>query len=602
MNLMQTLRKLLNLLTQNELKRARLLLVMILVMALLDMIGVASILPFMAVLANPELVETNVILNAVYKASSNLGVESTEQFMFILGIGVFVLLIFSMGFKALTIYAQLRFSLMREYTIGKRLIEGYLHQPYSEFLNRHSADLGKTILSEVATVIENGVVPIMNLIAQCAVTVSLLALLIFIDIKLAFFVGLTLISIYVLIYKSTSSMLVRMGSERMKANQERFIVVNEAFGAAKEVKVGGLENIYIKRFENPAQTYARHQASAMVISQLPRYAIEAIAFGGLLMVMLYLMAQNGNFVSTLPIISLYAYAGYRLLPALQMIYAELTKLSFVGPALEALHKDLTSLQHAGSNMQKPAMPLTREITLNHIVYRYPNANTSTLKDISLSIPAKSIVGLVGTTGSGKTTMVDLILGLLDANEGTLAIDGQPITKHNKRSWQRSIGYVPQQIYLADDSVAANIAFGIEPEKIDQLKIECAAKIANLHEFITNDLPQGYATMVGERGVRLSGGQRQRIGIARALYHNPQVLILDEATSALDKLTEQAVMEDMHNLGHEITIILIAHRLSTVKECDQIFLLENGELRGQGRFNELKQASELFRSMAEKNTH
>jgi len=312
--------------------------------------------------------------------------------------------------------------------------------------------------------------------------------------------------------------------------------------------------------------------------------------------MLYLMAQSGSFASALPIIALYAFAGYRLMPALQQIYGALTSLRFAGPALDALHQDLMSLQPAGPNTQQPAMPLTQAITLNNIVYRYPNAATPTLKSISLSIPAKSTVGLVGTTGSGKTTTVDLILGLLDAQEGTLAIDGQPITDHNKRAWQRAIGYVPQQIYLADDSVAANIAFGIEPEQIDLAAVERAAKIANLHEFVISDLPQGYATTVGERGVRLSGGQRQRIGIARALYHNPQVLILDEATSALDNLTEQAVMEAVHNLGHEITIILIAHRLSTVRECDQIFLLEKGELKGSGIYDELTASSQQFKAM------
>jgi ABC-type multidrug transport system fused ATPase/permease subunit len=313
--------------------------------------------------------------------------------------------------------------------------------------------------------------------------------------------------------------------------------------------------------------------------------------------MLYLMAQSGSFASALPIIALYAFAGYRLMPALQQIYGALTQLRFAGPALDALHKDLMSLQPAGPNTQQPAMPLTQAITLNNIVYCYPNAATPALKGISLTIPAKSTVGLVGATGSGKTTTVDLILGLLDAQEGALAIDGQPITDHNKRAWQRAIGYVPQQIYLADDTVAANIAFGIEPEQIDQTAVEKAAKIANLHEFVISDLPRGYATTVGERGVRLSGGQRQRIGIARAMYHNPQVLILDEATSALDNLTEQAVMEAVHNLGHEITIILIAHRLSTVKECDTIFLLEKGELKGRGRFEELAHTSEHFRAMA-----
>jgi ABC-type multidrug transport system fused ATPase/permease subunit len=594
---MQTLKKILDLLTPHERKRAGLLLGMVLVMALLDMLGVVSIMPFMAVLAKPELVETNAVFKAVYATSGNIGINTPEQFLFMLGILVFVLLVSSLAFKAFATYAQLRFIRMREYSIGKRLVEGYLHQPYSWFLNRHSADLGKTILSEVSTVIHGGVTPVMNLIAQGAVTIALLTLLIVMDPKLALIVGLTLAAAYGLIFKATSGLLARMGTERVKANQERFTAVSEAFGAAKEVKVGGLEQVYIKRFAVPAENLARYSASAQVISQLPRFALEAIAFGGMLLVMLYLMAQSGSFASALPIIALYAFAGYRLMPALQQIYGALTQLRFSGPALDALHKDLMSLQPTGPNTQQPAMPLTQAITLDKIIYRYPNAATPALKSICLTIPAKSTVGLVGATGSGKTTTVDLILGLLDAQEGTLAIDGQPITDHNKRAWQRAIGYVPQQIYLADDSVAANIAFGIKPEQIDQVAVERAAKIANLHEFVISELPQGYATTVGERGVRLSGGQRQRIGIARALYHNPQVLILDEATSALDNLTEQAVMEAVHNLGHEITIILIAHRLSTVKDCDIIFLLEKGELKAQGRFGELMQANEIFKKMA-----
>jgi ABC-type multidrug transport system fused ATPase/permease subunit len=599
----QNLTKLLDLLTPPERKRAMLLLGMILAMALLDMIGVASIMPFMAVLANPELVETNALLNSAFTASSNLGIDTTEQFLFVLGMLVFLVLVVSLAFKALTTYAQLRFTLMREYSIGKRLVEGYLHQPYGWFLSRHSADLGKNILSEVEKVIYQAIVPMMALIAQGAAAAALLTLLILIDPKLALIVGLTLATAYALIFKATSGLLSRMGTERVTANQARFTAVSEAFGASKEVKVGGLEQAYIQRFSDPAQAYARHQATAQVISQLPRFALEAIAFGGMLLVVLYLMAQSGSFASALPIIALYAFAGYRLMPALQQVYGALTQLRFAGPALDALHADLMSLQPAHSNPSedaialKQAITLKKAITLNQIQYHYPNAPQLALKNLSLTIPAKSTVGLVGATGSGKTTTVDLILGLLEAQKGTLAVDGQAITEHNRRTWQRAIGYVPQQIYLADDTVAANIAFGLKAKDIDQKAVERAAKIANLHDFVGNELPQQYQTTVGERGVRLSGGQRQRIGIARALYHHPQVLILDEATSALDNLTEHAVMEAVHNLGHEITIILIAHRLSTVKACDTIFLLERGELKAQGTFDELTQANERFRAMA-----
>ena len=588
------IKKLLDLLTPPERKRAYQLLGMILVMSILDMIGVASIMPFMAVLANPELVETNAFLKTVY---TKIGFSDPQKFLFALGMLVFVLLVVSLAFKALTTYVQLRFTLMREYSIGKRLVEGYLHQPYSWFLNRHSADLGKTILSEVEKVIYSAVMPFMTLMAQGAVAIVLLTLLILIEPQLALIVGLTLFTAYALIFNASRAFLARIGQERVAANQKRFTAVSDAFSASKEVKVGGLEHVYIRRFAEPAECYAQHQASEHVIRELPRYALEAIAFGGMLLVVLYLLAQSGSFTSALPIIVLYAFACYRLMPALQQIYGAVTQLRFSGPALNALHADLMNLQPAQSNPSQDAIALKQAITLNRIHYRYPNASQPALKNLSLTIPARSTVGLVGTTGSGKTTAVDLILGLLDAQEGKLEVDGQAIAGHNRRSWQRAVGYVPQQIFLCDDTVAANIAFGPEAKDIDQEAVERAAKIANLHEFVMNELPQQYQTAVGERGVRLSGGQRQRIGIARALYHNPQVLILDEATSALDNLTEQEVMEAVHNLGHEITIILIAHRLSTVKACDIIFLLEKGELKAQGTFEELIQASERFRTMA-----
>jgi len=594
---MQILKKLFSLLTAQEKKRASILFVMVLTMALLDMIGVASIMPFMAVVANPEIVESNVFLKTAYAVSINVGIDTIEEFLFLLGAIVFVLLVVSQVFKALTTYAQLRFSLMREYSIGKRLVEGYLHQPYNWFLSRHSADIGKTILSEVGTVIGNGFMPMINLISQGTVAIALLTLLILIDPKLALIVGLTLATSYALIFNASRGLLSRMGAERVKANQQRFTTVSEAFGASKEVKVGGLEQAYIQRFSAPAQTYARHQATASIISQLPRFAIEAIAFGGMLLVVLYLMAQSGSFASALPVITLYAFASYRLMPALQQIYVAVTQLRFVAPALDALHADLMSLQPLHPNPNQGAIALSQAITLNQVQYRYPNAPQSALKNLSLTIPAKSTVGLVGATGSGKTTTVDLILGLLEVQHGTLEVDGQVITEHNRRAWQRVIAYVPQQIYLADDTVAANIAFGLDASDIDQAAVERAAKIANLHEFVANELPQQYHTTVGERGVRLSGGQRQRIGIARALYQNPLVLILDEATSALDNLTEQAVMEAVNNLGHDITIILIAHRLSTVRQCDQIYLLERGEVKASGTYDELIESHAEFKMMA-----
>ena len=591
---MKNIKKLLYLLSSYERRRAMLLLGMILFMALLNMLGVASIMPFIAVLTNPELIETNEILNTAYKTLSIFGVETKQQFLFVLGIFVFILLIISIAFKALTNYAQVRFARMREYSIGKRLLEGYLHQPYSWFLNRHSAELSKTILSDLSIVISKGFAPMMILISQSAVTLALLTLLIFVDHKLTLIVIISLSVAYGLIYKLNKNLMTRIGKEIFKANQGRFGTLTEVFGASKEVKVGGLEETYIKRFSDPSKTLAQTIALEALVNQLPRFTLEAVAFGGMLLVLLYLMAQGGDISNVIPIIALYAFAGYRLMPALQHIYISLTQLRIVGPALDSIHNDLKSLQLKIIDKGENPLQLNEDISLNHIHYHYPNTSRTAVKDINLSIPARNTVGLVGATGSGKTTIADIILSLLEAQQGTLEVDGIVVNKHNQRAWQRSIGYVPQQIFLADDTVANNIAFGIDTKNIDHEAVEHAAKIANLHEFVINELPEHYKTTVGERGIRLSGGQRQRIGIARALYKKPQVLILDEATSALDNLTEQAVMEAVHNLKNNITIILIAHRLSTVKKCDKIFLFEKGELKNEGTFDELININENFK--------
>ena len=592
---MQTLKKLLFLLTPPERKRSVLLLLMILIMSLLDMAGVASILPFMAVLTNPGLIETNDILNTIYEVSKNFGIENNQQFLFALGLTVFVILIFSLTFKALTNYVLIRFVQMREYTIGKRLIEGYLHQPYSWFLSRHSADLGKIILSEVQQLVSDGIRPLMELIAKGMVAFTLIILLILVDPILTLVIGLILTIAYLLVFYFVSRSLKRSGKKRLLHNQLRFTTINEAFGGAKEVKIGNLERSYIKKFSISAQTYAIVHASQLVIAQIPRFILEAIAFGGILLIMLYMMSQTGSINSALPIVSLYVFAGYRLMPAVQQIYESFTQLTFIGPSLDKLYDDINNLNEYNTNDEnQEILPFKKTISLKNISYSYPNSKRKILQNIDISINSKSTIGIVGTTGSGKTTTVDIILGLLEPQLGSLEVDGKIINKKNSRSWQRSIGYVPQQIFLADDTIAANIAFGIEFEDINQEAIEKASKIANLHDFILAELPNKYQTTIGERGVKLSGGQRQRIGIARAIYHNPQLLILDEATSALDNQTERAVMDAINNLGKNITIVVIAHRLNTIKKCDKIYLLEKGQIIDEGSFEDLIKSNEDFR--------
>ena len=574
---MLIIKKLLFLLSANEQKRMGLLVFLILIMAFLDMIGVASILPFISVLVNPELVETNIILKNMFEISRMLGVENNQQFLFLLGVLIFLFLIILVLFKIFTTYIQTYFVQMCECSIGKRLIEGYLHQPYSWFLTRNSADLGKNILSEVQQINANALSPSIELIAKGMVAITISTLLIVVDPKLALIVGLTISFAYISIFYFVSKFLKKKGEERLINNRLRFTAISEAFGSVKETKVAGLEQRYIERFYAPSKIYANNKAFASIISTLPRFFLEAIVFGGILLIILYLMKQSDSFVNALPIIGLYVFAGYRLMPAIQQIYVSFTRITFAIPSVEKLYEELKNLKKFKAQQNEGIISFNKSITLKNVYYNYPNSSRTALKNLNLNIPANSSIGLVGTTGSGKSTAVDIILGLLEPQKGSLEIDGQVINNKNLRSWQRSIGYVPQHIYLSDDTIEANIAFGLEPKHINKYLVEKSSKIANLHNFVTIELPKKYETTIGERGIRLSGGQRQRIGIARALYHNPKVLILDEATSALDNQTEEAVMDAINNISNEITIILIAHRLNTVKDCDIIFKLENGKI-------------------------
>lgn len=551
-------------------------------------------MPFMAVLTSPDIIQTNSILNNLFNLSKKIGVETNNQFLFVLGIFVFILLVSSISFRALTNYAQLRFTFMRQHSLGKRMIEGYLHQPFSWFLNRHSADLGKNLLSEVSQVISKGINPSLNIIQQTLITLLIFVILILVNFKITLIVSISLGLAYGIIYSFTRNYAKKIGEVRLKASELIFINITEAFGGIKEIKVNGSEKNFVNKYIDPSLKLAKSQALSGLISILPRSALEAITFGGSILLILYFISQSGNFNEIIPITSLYIFAAYRLMPALQGIYNSANQLRYVKPALDALYEDLKNLKSIIPPKDEKKLQLKKNINLKNIIYQYPDSEKIVLNNLNLNIPASSKVGIVGATGSGKTTIVDIILGLLELQKGCLEVDGKLIKKSNLRSWQNSIGYVPQNIFLTDDTISANIAFGVENNKVNQKNVEKAAKIASLHEFVVNELPNKYQTYIGEKGIRLSGGQRQRIGIARALYNNPKLLILDEATSSLDNLTERQVMDAVYNMDKDLTVIIIAHRLSTVKECDNIIVLENGELKNQGTFQALSESSNYFR--------
>lgn len=593
-----TFRKLFSILSVRERRTSFWMFVLIVIGAFFEAGGVASIIPFISVLSDPSVVKENVWLAKAYTWS---GMESVDAFTIAMGflfLGVFFT---SLLLKALNQWVQIRFSKMRVHSVGSRLLKGYLSQPYEWFLSRHTSKLATTILSEVNQVVSKSLLPAIQLVAQSIVVTALVVVLLIIDPVLAVSATAVLVGAYVVIYMVVRRPLYRFGRRRYLANLERYRVTQETLGGVKEVKVGCLEQNMLERFIPSSFKTANEEIKASVVKMLPGHFMQAVVFGGVVAVLLYLKQAYGSMAGALPVLSAFAFAAYRLLPALQQIFRQITSMRSNSAALDGLVAEIRSLESVSdSRLQEPRsrFPELKEcIELKDIAYGYPAASEMALKGVSVTVGAKERIGLVGSSGSGKTTTVDVILGLLAPTSGNMFVDGVKINQENVRQWQRSIGYVPQHIFLADETITANIAFGLKPNEIDRDSVIRAAKLANLHDFITTRLPEGYDTEVGERGVRLSGGQRQRIGIARALYHDPDVLILDEATSALDNQTEKVVMEAVDKLASQKTIVLIAHRLSTVRGCDRIYLMSDGQVVGEGRFEDLVRDNAEFSAMA-----
>lgn len=599
--MIDTYRRIISLLNITERRRFYALLVMILIMGFVEVVGVASIMPFFAVLSNPEVVHTNSLLSGAYR---NLGFSSTQSFLMVLGFLVFTVVVFGLIFKAITVFALTRFSYMRINSIGSRLLCAYLRQPYEWFLDQHSSDLSKVVLSEVEKVVSGAVVPATKILAQLTIIAFLVALIVVIDPFVALMAGATLGGSYTLIYVGVRRYLTAIGKDRVTANQERYRTAQEVLNGIKDVKVRGLEEVYHRKFQNASFRFASREAINQIIAALPRFLLEAVAFGGMLGLMLFLLSASEDGLSgVLPLMALYAFAAFRILPALQQFYAGVTLLRYARPALFELsesYRQIVDHVHStdfGSLVSERRLQVKEAVELRDVFFAYPKTSRMALNGLNMRIRANTTVALVGSSGAGKTTAADVILGLLWPSRGGVFVDEVAVTGVNARGWQRTIGYVPQQIFLTSDSVAANIALGVPEKERDDRAIERAARAAELHDFVSRQLPDGYNTNVGERGVRLSGGQRQRIGVARALYHDPDVLILDEATSALDNVTERAVMDAVHNLSKEKTIILIAHRLTTVQTCDEIFVFQDGQVADSGTYSELLDRCAVFRAMA-----
>ena len=593
-------RWLLEMMSPGERHRFWMLVAITFVLTLLEVGSVISILPFLRLLSDPGLIETTPILNWLYTAG---GFETDRSFLIWVGLGVFTITVAGLALKMITIWLTTRFALMRSYSFSAKLLTGYLHQPYEWFLSRHSSDLGSAILAEVDKVVVEALLPAMRIIPETFTILLLIGALCLMEPQIALGGAVLLGGFYSLVFIAVRRVMTRIGKTRLAMNKTRFHVVQEAMGGVKELKIMGLEQGFLGRFRAAAYLMARVQTRGQVIMTIPRYALEGIAFGGMILLILVLMLRGGgDLVGLVPTLGLIAAVGLRLIPALQQLYQRATSLRQSLVTLERIHADMTGLDHEPVSDRerraaRQAIPLKHQLQLSDIRYSYPDTDRPALAGLNMTINANTTVGIVGSTGAGKTTLIDIVLGLLDPAQGTMQVDDTEITPETRRAWQKSLAYVPQTIFLSDGSIAENIAYGVAKENIDMAAVERASKIAALHDFVMTEMEAGYETMVGERGVRLSGGQRQRIGIARALYNDPALLVLDEATSALDTLTEAAVMEAVHNIAGKMTIIMIAHRLSTVRECDEIFMLRGGKVAASGRFDALVQADDEFRQMA-----
>jgi ABC-type multidrug transport system fused ATPase/permease subunit len=565
------LKKIWGIFTRPERRRSLWMMVLVILMAVAETGSVLSIMPFLSVLGRPAVIHENPWLQAIY---SELHFRDLRSFITAMGLASITIVLASSAFKAVTLHLVNRFVHLLRHSISARLLSRYLHQPYEYFLSHNSSVLGQNVLSEVDQLLFNLIQPLSQLIAQGTVVLAMLLLIFLYNPFTALAIVLVVGLLYGAIYGLVRRHLARIGKERQNANGQRFQSCNEALGGIKDVKITHSAVAYQQKFNYASRLYSRHLAASDTLSQSPLYLVEAVGYSGLIIIALVLMLQSGDIAHILPALGLYGFAAYRMLPSAQIMYRGFAKLKFSSAALDAIHRDL-SLPEERAATAAVALAPQRDIRLEQLRYAYPSTpDEPVFECFDLVIPAGSSTGIIGKSGAGKSTLMDLLLGLLQPQAGALRVDGKPIDNNNVAAWQRAIGYVPQHIYLADATVAENIAFGVSPDAIDINAVEQAARTAQIHDFIVNELKEGYDTPIGDRGIRLSGGQRQRIGIARALYRDPPVLLMDEATSALDAQTERAFNEAVGRLSGKKTIVVIAHKETSLEACDRIVTVES----------------------------
>ncbi len=548
--------------------------------AVFQVIGVTSIFPFLALAADPDRIRRSHFgtrFLSLFPPMENL------QLLLVAGVIAIAAILVSNALNLLAEYARTRYAQNFAHWLQVRLLRRMTSQPYTYFLQRNSGDLLKKILGDVVSYTVGVLLPLLDTVARFVVAVLLLATLFLVQPVIAVSAAIGLGGFYVITFRLLARKRREVDENLRKHLPGFYREAHQTLGGIKPVKVHRAEEHFLARFAGHSAIIAKMNARMSIFSNSARYLVEPLAFGGLVVAVLLLAARGRDFSDILPNLGVMALAGYRLLPAVQLLYSQLTQVSTMRHAMDEVYDEFVEAETEGSvspAISSDALARARpfrwndSITLREISFRYPGASRPVLDEFSLSIAKNTSLGVIGPTGSGKSTFVDLLLGLYQPTAGEILIDGEPLTPALVPAWQASIGYVPQDIFLIDDTIARNIAFGLPDTEIDPAQLREACATAQLLDFVEAELPNGFDTNVGERGVRLSGGQRQRIGLARALYHRPSLLILDEATSALDVATEAKLLEALRSLAGKLTMVVAAHRLSTIAGCDKVVDLSN----------------------------
>lgn len=547
--------------------------------AVFQVIGATSIFPFLAIAADPDRIRRS---HFGLRFLALLPPMNNWELLITTGVIAIVGVLFSNAINLFSEYARTRYAGNFAHWLRVRLLRRMASQPYTYFLQRNSSELLKKIFGDVTNYTNGVLLPLLDTVARALTAVLLLATLFLVQPVIALSAAIGLGGFYVITFRLLARKR-REVDENLRTHATGFYLeAHQMLGGIKPVKVHRAEEHFLARFAGHSAVLAKMGARVAILNSA-RYLVEPLAFAGLVVAVLLLAAKGRDFSDILPNLGVMALAGYRLLPSLQLLYSQLTQVSSMRHAVDEVYDEFVEAETDGSfspAISTDALARARpfrwndSISLREISFRYPGASRSVLDEFSLIIAKNTSLGVIGPTGSGKSTFVDLLLGLYQPTAGEILIDGEPLTSALVPAWQASIGYVPQDIFLIDDTIARNIAFGLPDTEIDPARLREACLTAQLLEFIEIELPAGFDTIVGERGVRLSGGQRQRIGLARALYHHPSLLILDEATSALDVATEAKLLEALRGLAGKLTMVVAAHRLSTIAGCDKVVDLSN----------------------------